>query len=170
MSTIIIQGSSRPDGNTAKAVNSVKALTQCDSVDLLDFNFSGYDYQHRNQNDDFLPLVKRLASDYDNWIMATPVYWYSMSGLLKNFVDRLTDCVSIAKPIGRSLAGKQLGLLSSSSEEELLASFADPFRLTAEYLEMNYIGHAHTWCVNEDLAPQAKENIISFVSILNQNI
>ena len=168
MSTIIIQASSRPDGNTAKAVNHLKSIYKCDSIDLLDYQFSGYDYQNRNQDDDFLPLVKRLADDYDTWIMATPVYWYSMSGLLKNFVDRLTDCVSIAKPIGRSLAGKSLGLLSSSSEEELLSSFADPFRLTAEYLSMEYIGHAHTWNLNEDLAPQAKENIISFVFILNQ--
>lgn len=168
MRTIIIQASSRPDGNTAKSVDHLKSLLNCDSLDLLDYTFSGYDYLNRNHDDDFLPLVKRLADDYDTWIMATPVYWYSMSGLLKNFVDRLTDCVSIAKPIGRSLAGKQLGLLSSSSEEDLLASFSDPFRLTAEYLEMNYFGHAHTWCIKEDLALQAKENIISFVSILNQ--
>ncbi len=168
MPTIIIQASSRSDGNTSKSVNYLKALHKCDSIDLLDYSFSGYDYLHRNQDDDFLSLMKQLADNYDTWIMATPVYWYSMSGLLKNFVDRLTDCVTIAKPIGRSLAGKNLGLLSSSSEEELLSSFADPFRLTAQYLEMNYIGHVHTWNLNEDLAPQAKENIISFVSIFKQ--
>ena len=166
MSTIIIQASSRKTGNTALAVDQVKSLIPSDSVDLLDYKFSGYDYLHLNQNDDFLPLVERLASNYDTWILATPVYWYSMSGLLKNFVDRLTDCVTIAKPIGRSLEGKRLGLLSSSSEEDLLSSFAEPFRLTAEYLEMTYIGHAHTWCIDEDLAPHAKENIKSFVSLI----
>ncbi|MCP4458779.1 MAG: NAD(P)H-dependent oxidoreductase [Cytophagales bacterium] len=39
--------------------------------------------------------------------MATPVYWYSMSGIMKVFLDRIYDVLTIEKELGRKLHGKK---------------------------------------------------------------
>ncbi len=38
-------------------------------------------------NDDYEQLTKRML-EHDTIIFATPLYWYGMSGHMKNFVDR----------------------------------------------------------------------------------
>lgn len=165
MKSIIILGTARKQSNTGKAATYLSQMIDSDIVDLLDLEIGRYDYSNQNQDDDFLPLMEKISSNYDMLILATPVYWYSVSGIMKDFMDRLTDCLTIAKPIGRNLKSKHLALLSMGSEKALLSSFADPIRETANYLEMQYDGHIHTWCNEEKLADQAKENINSFVSI-----
>ena len=159
MASVIIQGSARKDGNTSIAGRYLQQHTNSEIIDLLDLKFSGYDYQHRNKDDDFLPSMKQLVSQCDTFYFLTPVYWYTMSGPMKNFLDRLTDCVTIEKEIGSQMKGKNLGLISMGSEEAVNPHFDEPFRLTAGYLYMEYLGHCHTWCENETLAPKAKEAI-----------
>ncbi len=73
-------------------------------------------------------------------ILATPVYWYSMSGYMKVFFDRLTDVVSSQKQLGRQLKGKRVGLLAISNSDALPEGFEIPFSNTAKYLGMNYLG------------------------------
>ena len=60
MKTIIILGSSRKEGETSKIVNEIIDNSNWHLVDLNDYEFSYYDYQHRNRNDEFLPLMTRL--------------------------------------------------------------------------------------------------------------
>ncbi len=48
-----------------------------------------------------------IVDKYDVLIFATPVYWYSMSGIMKVFFDRITDLLTIKKDIGRKLKGKK---------------------------------------------------------------
>ncbi len=161
MTPVIIQGSARRAGNTSLVATYLQQQRDCEVVDLLDLQFSGYDYQNRNKGDDFLPLMRRLVEQCDTIYFLTPVYWYTMSGLMKNFLDRLTDCVTIEKELGKRMKGKSLGLISMGSEEALNSHFDEPFRLTAGYLSMQYLGHYHTWCENGSLAPLAKEAIKS---------
>jgi hypothetical protein len=46
--TIIISGSSRKDGNTARVVQELRATSGWEMIDLLDYEFSYYDYEHKN--------------------------------------------------------------------------------------------------------------------------
>lgn len=120
-----------------------------ETLDLLDYKIFHYDYQHNYQDtDQFLQVIEKIRQ-YDNIIFATPVYWYSMSGLLKVFFDRLTDIVTFQKQIGRSMKGKNIFLVSVGTDPELPAGFETPFRLTAEYLEMNFI--ATYYCSTQNL-------------------
>ena len=57
----------------------------------------------------FLPTIKELNSKYDTWIFVTPVYWYSMSGQMKIFLDRITDLLKWHKDEGRKIRGKVNG-------------------------------------------------------------
>lgn len=75
----------------------------------------------------------------DKIIFATPIYWYSMSGLSKIFLDRLTDLVTINKPVGRQLKGKETFLFAVGTDDLEPPGFAVPFELTSKYFGMKYI-------------------------------
>ena len=110
---------------------------------MNDYKIGYYDYEHRNRNDDYLPLMKELIEKYDKFIFATPVYWYSMSGIMKVFFDRITDLLEIEKDIGRKLRGKSMAVISCSIGNNLNDAFWLPFSETANYLGMAYLGNAH---------------------------
>ncbi|MGV6945474.1 flavodoxin family protein [Sphingobacterium kyonggiense] len=141
---VVIIGSSRENGNTKQAVKELSSLLDFDIIDLNDFEFSYYDYRHNNKNDDFLALMERIINNYDLFIFATPVYWYSMSGVMKVFFDRMTDLLDIEKELGRKLRNKKMAVISSSIGDNLKDNFWLPFKATAKYLGMNYIGDVHT--------------------------
>ena len=142
--TIILQGSARSDGNTYQIIQSLRQKIDTDFVDLKTLDFSYYDYEHNNREDDFLPLCEKLLQ-YDHLILATPVYWYSMSAIMKNFLDRISDLLTIRKDMGRALKGKKLSLLICGSDDRELEWFHKPFEETAVYMDMEYGGHLYAW-------------------------
>jgi len=145
MKKIIISGSARNDGDTIKVVNDLAKQLKCEVIDLNNYNFSYFDYEHLNRNDDFLPLMKNIISNYELFIFATPVYWYAMSGIMKVFFDRITDLLTIEKDLGRQLRGKYMAAISCSNGNNLEENFWLPFSKSAEYLGMKYLGHLHTF-------------------------
>ena len=144
MKKVVIVGSSRNDGDTSNLINELIKKSGWDSINLNDYNFSYYDYNHKNKDDDYLGLMKQIIEKYDTLIFATPVYWYSMSGIMKVFFDRITDLLEIEKDLGRKLRGKKMAAISCSIGNNLDDSFWLPFSETAKYLGMNYLGHTHT--------------------------
>ena len=162
MKGIIIQGSSRNDGDTNRVVKILKENSGWDLVDLNDYEFSYYDYAHENAGDDFIPLMKRAVENYDTIIFATPVYWYSMSGILKVFFDRITDLLEIEKDLGRNLRGMNMAAISCSIGNNLGEFFWLPFSKTAEYLGMNYLGNVHT-VINEEYF-SGEQDILDFIN------
>jgi multimeric flavodoxin WrbA len=155
MRIVVLVGSSRKNGNTRKLVDDLHQYLNFDVIDLNDYNIGYYDYKHLNSNDDYLILIQRLIEKYDTWIFATPVYWYSMSGIMKVFFDRITDLLDDKKDLGRQLRGKNMAALSSSIGDHLDGDFWKPFIGTARYLGMNYLGHMHT-LVNENYTELVK--------------
>jgi len=137
---VIIQGSSRTNGDTKFFVQELSMLCPATIIDLKDYSIGHYDYEHNNSNDDFLPLIKRLLQ-YNTWIIASPVYWYSVSGLMKVFLDRISDLIQIQKNLGRQLRGKNLGVISVSDSDDVHDCFYEPLLLSAEYLEMVTVHH-----------------------------
>ncbi len=144
MKGVIIVGSARRDGDTARLVQMLAQLSGWPVVDLNDYNISHYDYGHANREDDYLGLMRALIGQYDLFLFATPVYWYAMSGVMKVFFDRLTDLLTIEKGLGRQLRGKAMAAVSVSVGNNLGEHFWLPFSKTAAYLGMNYLGHLHT--------------------------
>jgi len=140
---VIILGSSRSSGNTAKAIASISGKNAADVIDLNNYNFSYYDYESKNLGDDFLPLIKSIIEKYDTLIFATPVYWYNMSGIMKVFFDRFSDLIRIEKEEGRKLRGKNMFVISNSHDDKIDSNFYIPFQKSADYLGMNYTGEIH---------------------------
>lgn len=144
MKKVVIVGSSRNDGDAAALTAELIKQSKWDMINLNDYDFSYYDYEHQNRNDDYLPLIETIINKYDTLIFATPIYWYSMSGLMKVFFDRFTDLLTIEKEMGRKLRGKKMAAISCSMGENLGEYFWLPFSETANYLGMEYIGNIHT--------------------------
>lgn len=144
MKKVIIVGSSRNDGDTANLTKQLIEKSNWDLLNLNDYEFSYFDYKHENRNDDYLNLMKKIVEKYETLIFVTPVYWYSMSGIMKVFFDRFTDLLAIEKELGRKLRGKKMAVLSCSIGENLGEYFWLPFSETAKYLGMEYIGNLHT--------------------------
>ncbi|MFT4642420.1 MAG: multimeric flavodoxin WrbA [Candidatus Azotimanducaceae bacterium] len=160
--TVIIQGSSKSNGDTNTILNYLNTSNQFDIIDLNTKNIGHFDYDFKNANDDFLPLMEEIIEKYDTIIFATPVYWYSMSGILKVFFDRISDLLKTEKDIGRKLRGKSMAMISCSNANDLKEGFSMPFIETANYLGMSYLGDIHAWVENGKISEEVKEIINTF--------
>ena len=158
--TVIILGSSRKNGNTTKIVDEISKEHGIEVINLSDFNISYYDYESKNREDDFFPLIKGIIENYDTLIFATPIYWYNMSGIMKVFFDRFSDLIRIEKETGRKLRGKKVGVISNSHDNEIEESFYIPFKKSADYLGMEYLGHAH---FNANILNQTTKIELTFI-------
>lgn len=135
--TIIVLGSSRSTGNTYTAVQQVLQQNPADFIDLNHYTIYDYSYDNSNQSDDFKNVTEKVLQ-YKTIILATPIYWYTMSAVMKRFVDRWTDLLDVNTP---SFAGKNLAVISSyASYPEGKDGFEDIFKNTAKFLNMNYLG------------------------------
>jgi putative NADPH-quinone reductase len=138
MDTIILLGSARKDSHTRTLLRNVFNDIPHELVDLLDFDISPFDYNADYPSDDqFKEVVDKMLSA-KHIIFATPVYWYAMSGILKNFMDRFTDLTSVEKDKGRQLSGKEVYLFSVGADPFAPEGFEVPFKLTSKYLDMKY--------------------------------
>ena len=153
--TVIIQASSRSDGDTHTIVEYMRRHNSAlEVITLHDKDIGHFDYEFRNSTDDFIPLMEEIIEKYDMILFATPVYWYSMSGLLKVFFDRISDLLKTHKALGRKLRGKKMAMVSVSNHNDLKEGFSMPFKESADYLGMYYLGDIHAW-VDDDTIPEA---------------
>jgi len=163
MKKVLIVGSSRNDGDTAYLTNELVKLSKWDVIDLNDYNFSYFDYKHKNRGDDYLTLMSEIINKHDTLIFATPVYWYSMSGIMKVFFNRITDLLTIEKELGRRLRGKKMAVISCSTGENLEENFWLPFLETSKYLGMEYVGHVHTITGENN-----SQKIVDFIKLIQK--
>lgn len=166
MKFVIISGSSRTNGNTGRIVQMLQHLLEAEVINLHSKNISAFDYEHKNKDDDFLPLMRKLV-DANTLIFISPVYWYSMSGTMKIFFDRISDCLKIEKETGRKLRGMNLAVVSVGSDDEIYPSFFKPFEKSAEYLGMNYLAELHTWIEHHEVPEEVMNRIHDFAHKIN---
>ncbi len=161
---IIILGSSNSQGETSQMASFVSEKTNFPIIDLKTKNIGEFDYEFNNRGDDFLPLMKNIVENYDLIIFATPVYWYTMSGIMKTFFDRISDCLKIEKETGRKLRGMDMAVISSGSDKELVKGFYMPFVESANYLGMQYLADVHCWVNNDGLlAEEVSDRLHHFI-------
>ena len=146
MSTIIIQASARPYGNTFRVADYLAGELNAVHLDLLEYRIHPFRYDQRYPADDKFPhLIRHALLPYDHLVFATPVYWYTMSAGMKLFLDRLSDLLISEKEMGRQLRGKTMSVLSVSNGDDLPEHFTEPLRLTAAYLAMTFGNSWHGW-------------------------
>ena len=123
-----INGSPHKDGTTVMALNRIlessknhgaivklihlvdKNINPCKGCYSIDPKLCKYPCNIKDDMQDILNLMLRA----DGFVFATPVYWFNMSGLMKNFIDRLTNLATR----GYKLEGKIGVFIASSKEDE----------------------------------------------------
>ena len=147
---LVIIGSARKQSDTKKFVDTIFDGIGHTLIDLRDLKINGYDYSHDYpQEDEYSKIVNQFLS-HESIYFATPVYWYSMSSLMKTLFDRFSDLVTYQKTIGRKLKGKSIFLIAVGAESILPDGFEVPFRCTSEYLDMEYRGSIYH-CTQKEL-------------------
>ncbi|MEM1340307.1 MAG: NAD(P)H-dependent oxidoreductase [Bacteroidota bacterium] len=160
---IILLGSSNSHGETRKIVSYVEEKTGYPIIDLKTKNIANFDYEFRNRDDDFHPLIREVVDTYSLIVFATPVYWYTMSGILKTFFDRISDCLTIEKETGRKLRGMEMAVISCGSDRALKTGFHMPFVESAKYLGMKYTADVHCWMDNDTIPTAVQKELDNFI-------
>lgn len=144
---LFINTSRDPHGNTARMVERFLDGVPHDTLFLNDYKI----YQlGQHFGDDQLSLVFSAMSQADTIIIGTPVYWHTMSGSLKTFIDRLYE---LDRPVG-ALSGKKLYFLMQGAAPSQDTIRQVPYimtRVAARY-DMQYMGTAVGMSA-DDLAP-----------------
>lgn len=138
MNPIILFGSPHVSGSTRQIVDDTLGSYNYPLVNLYDYQLYPFFQENFAEKDDFLPLMEKILP-YDTWIIATPVYWYSMSTQHKIFFDRFADLLANHKEIVDQLIGKKLFVLATFGSS-YPRGFEDIFEQICDYLKMVYLG------------------------------
>ena len=144
---LTLYSSARPDGNTFQLVNTFNQLATGEICYLDNLHIEQYDYQFRNQHDDFVSIIDRMLN-VDVIILASPVYWYSLTPTFRRFFDRLTDLTELPqlKVKGKMLREKSFYLFATSVHPKAPESFISPVQKTLEYFGWKFGGTMHFNC------------------------
>jgi multimeric flavodoxin WrbA len=93
MKILVLYGSSRPNGNSELLTGKMLEGLDYTAIYLREKHIEPIvDKRHTPEGftpvgDDYESIVKQLLL-HDIIIFATPLYWYGMSGVMKDFIDR----------------------------------------------------------------------------------
>jgi multimeric flavodoxin WrbA len=153
LSTIALFSSARRLGNTGRLIDRIASELNIEVVDLGRQRMSAYDYEHRNRDDDFEPLIRHVLA-HDQIIFASPIYWYAVTPAMKLFLDRLSDLLDVPDLLdeGRRLRGKNAYVVCTSVGDQPAGAFMEAFLDTFNYLGMHFGGVVHINCQEGFLA------------------
>ncbi|AWB65872.1 FMN reductase [Saccharobesus litoralis] len=165
MKSVIILGTSRNQGNTAHLTQYIATQINAEVIDLATYHIQPYDYEHNNQDDDFATLIQHLLG-YDQWIFASPIYWYSPSATMKLFLDRMCDLIEVDKSRGRALKDKFSRVIATGAAEQADDGFEAIFSQTSSYFAMQYQGMLYCRCQSSFEVDKHNEAIEQFTQQL----
>jgi multimeric flavodoxin WrbA len=128
---LVLQGSPRKKGNSITLADQIikgaeSAGAEVEKIFLHGKDISPcqacYTCQKKDSkgcaiDDDMQPIYQKLI-DADCWVIASPVYWFTMSGQTKLFMDR---CFALPAYKRNAFAGKRIAIAMSYGD-------ADPFK------------------------------------------
>lgn len=144
MTKIIILGSTKGSSNTKKILTEIFGKNIPNLFTLSEMDINPYNYECRNQNDDFIPLIEKVIK-HDMLILATPVHWYSVSTVMKIFIDRISDLLDLRKDLGKRLRNRKLFVIASFGNS-IPKGFEENFQQICDYLGMEYLGTSFICC------------------------
>lgn len=102
MTIAVLYGGTRQNSNTEMLTEHVIQGLDAEQIFLKDYNIKPIiDMRHsadgfQDRMDDYNSIIDRILP-HDVLIFSTPIYWYSMSGIMKNFVDRWSQTLRDSK-------------------------------------------------------------------------
>ncbi|SFU89046.1 flavodoxin family protein [Alicyclobacillus macrosporangiidus] len=149
MSVLAIYGSSRRHGNTEWLADRVVDGLPAEKIYLVEKNIRPIaDCRHDPAgfapvDDDYDSVMERVLA-HDTLVFATPVYWYGMSGLMKNFIDRWSQSLRDRRYDFRENMGKKSAcvVLVGGDDPRIKAlPLVEQFRYIFDFMDMRFIGY-----------------------------
>lgn len=116
MNILFINGSPNKDGNTVRLAKELLKGKDYKTMHLVDYKL--YSYGQNYPDDQFDEILKEMKQT-DIIVIGSPLYWHSMSGAVRNLLDRSYGTVS-----KEMFDGKKLYFLfqgASPTKEQLAA-------------------------------------------------
>ncbi|MFD0826444.1 flavodoxin family protein [Neobacillus sp. M.A.Huq-85] len=150
MSIAVLYGGTRPNGNTeALTEHAIRGL-DVERINLRDFSILPIeDARHdeagfQDLGDDYNAVIDRVLQ-HDTLIFATPVYWYSMSGTMKNFIDRWSHSMRDAKypDFKKQMAAKKAYVVAVGGDNPYLKGLPmiQQFQHIFDFMKMEFAGY-----------------------------
>ena len=124
---LIIQGSLNPNSKTAIVAKAAEKILQglenvdCETLDLRSLDMQFCDGRKLQDYNSDAQKAYKMVDGVDGMIIGMPVYCYSVSGPLKNFIDIIASAME-NKPAGiLCTAGSSMSYLASSDLAKILA-------------------------------------------------
>lgn len=134
MSILFINGSPNKNGNTVRIAKKLLKDKEYQTLNLVDYKIYSYG---QTFNDDQFNEVLNEMSKADTIVIGSPLYWHSMSGAIRNLLDRFYLNVS-----EELLKGKNLYFVFQgyAPTKEQLAAGEYTMQRFAKLYGMNYKG------------------------------
>ena len=104
---LFMNSSPNRNGNTYRIGEELLKDKEHDVLQMADYRISQYGQVFE---DDEMKEVLKEMDKYDILVIGSPVYWYTVGGMLKTFIDRL-----YMLPEAEALRGKKLYLFAQGS-------------------------------------------------------
>jgi multimeric flavodoxin WrbA len=154
---LILYGSSRPGGNSEILTEKAVEGLECTRIYLRDYRIEAIqDGRHAPEgfptvNDDYDGLIREVLR-HDVLIFSTPLYWYGMSGLMKNFIDRWSQ--SMREPdlnFSDRMAQKEAYVLITGGDQPKIKGL--PLIQQFHWI-LDFVGaRLHRWIIGEGNGP-----------------
>lgn len=134
MSILLINGSPNKNGNTVKLAGALLEGKEYDTLHLVDYKI--YSYGQEYEDDQFMEVIEKMKQA-DMIVLGSPLYWHSMSGSVRNLLDRSYGVVSEENFQGKKMFFVFQG--ASPTKEQMAAGNYTVGRYAALY-GMDYQG------------------------------
>lgn len=134
MSILFINGSPNKNGNTVAIATKLLKGKEYQTLHLVDYKI--YSYGQEFEDDQFEDVVEAM-SQADTIVIGSPLYWHSMSGAIRNVLDRFYGNVNESLLKGKDMYFVFQGF--APTKEQLNAGEYTMKRFASLY-GMNYKG------------------------------
>ena len=145
MSILFINGSPNKNGNTVRFTKKFLKDQEFKTLNLVDYKIYSYG---QNFEDDQLDEVIEQMKQADTIVIGSPLYWHSMSGAIRNVLDRFYGKVDESELLGRKLYFVFQG---AAPEKWMLDAGEYTMKRFASLYGMEYMGIATNSKEAEDL-------------------
>ena len=172
MAVIAINGSPRKEWNTATLLSrtlegAASVGAQTELVHLYDLTFKGCHSCFACKTvggssegrcaarDDLTPILARIEKEAEAIVLGTPIYFGSMSGEMRSFMERLLFAPYAYSSPARSLFPRKIKAaiiytMNASEEQSVIRGYPPIFEFTEGYLR-SILGEAETFCCYDTL-------------------
>jgi len=147
---LVVYGSTRDDGNTETLTERVVEGLDCTRVYLRNTRVEAIqDRRHdpegfRPVDDDHYALTQQLLA-HDVVVFATPLYWYGMSGPMKDYFDRWSQALRDARfDFRNGIKGKKAYVVVTGGGQEARLTglpLIQQFQLIFAFAGMEFVAY-----------------------------